>query len=251
MVFGEELHELGPVEGDVAAEEPLRVGQQHRRPALDRHVAMGHRALQGEHRRHPVQVRRVCGQVVGCNEAEVIVAMRNLLFATGIDDIDLRRELVARAKPGLGDDGERVVGVVVGEHVGGMQRELLRGVPDAVVRAGRAEVVAGRRAVRALSLDDGVEGVAGAIDDVGGERVFEHDDARPVGQRTDQLGLQGAPVGRRGGRIDQDVLAHIDGVRVVGEVGISQHLGPELVKPAVGLVDPRLVCSGQRRCHGS
>ncbi len=132
-----------------------------------------------------------------------------------------------------------------------MQRELLRGVPDAVVRPGLAEVVAGRRTVRALSLDDGVEGVAGSIDDVGGERVFEHDDARPVSQRTNQLGLQGAPVGRRGGRIDQDVLAHIDGVRVVGEVGVSQHLGPELVKPAVGLVDPRLVCSGQRRCHGS
>ena len=32
---------------------------------------------------------------------------------------------------------------------------------------------------------------------------------------------------------------------------MTTDLGPELVKPAVGLVDPRLVCSGQRRCHGS
>ena len=54
VVFGEELDELRPVERDVAAEEALRVGQQHRRPALDRHVAVGHRALQGEHRRRAV-----------------------------------------------------------------------------------------------------------------------------------------------------------------------------------------------------
>ena len=101
-----------------------------------------------------------------------------------------------------------------------MQRELLRGVPDAVVGPGLAEVVACRRTVGVLRLDDGVEGVAGAIDDVGGERVFEHDDARPVGQRPNQLGLQGAPVGRSG-RIDQEVLADVDGVRVVGEVGVA------------------------------
>ena len=86
--------------------------------------------------------------------------MRNLLLATGIDDIDLRRELIAGTEPGLRDDGKRVVGVVLGEDVGGMQRELLRGVPDAVVRPWLAEVVAGCRTVRALRLDDGVEGVA-------------------------------------------------------------------------------------------
>ncbi len=80
VVFGEELDELGSVEGDVAAEEPLRVGQQHRRPALDRHIAVGDRALQGEHRRRAVHVRGVGGQVVGCDEAEVVVAMRNLLL---------------------------------------------------------------------------------------------------------------------------------------------------------------------------
>ena len=77
-----------------------------------------------------------------------------------------------------------------------MQRELLRGVPDAVVGPWLAEVVARGRPVRALRLDDGVERVAGAIDDVGGEGVLEDDDAGPVGQRADQLGLQRLPVGR-------------------------------------------------------
>ena len=164
----------------------------------------------------------------------------------------MRRELVAGTEPGLRHDGKRVVGVVLGEHVGGVQRELLRGVPDAVVGPGLAEVVPGRRTVRALRLDDGVEGVAGAIDDVGGERALEHDDAGPVGQRTNQLGLQGAPVGRqRQPEYTRTLLADVDGMRIVGEVGVPGHLGAEVVEPAVGLVDPRLVCSGQRRCHGS
>src|SRR6185312_6384536 len=67
LVLGEEVDELGPVEGHVAAEELLRVGQQHRRPALDRHVAMSHCALQSQHRRRAVQVRRICRKVVGCD----------------------------------------------------------------------------------------------------------------------------------------------------------------------------------------
>ena len=75
-----------------------------------------------------------------------------------------------------------------------MQRELLRGVPDPVVGARLAEVVAGRRTCRALRVDDGVEAVAGAVDDVGGEGALEHHDAGPVGQRPDQLGLQRPPV---------------------------------------------------------
>ena len=79
-----------------------------------------------------------------------------------------------------------------------MQRELLRGVPDAVVGARLAEVVACRGACCALRLDDGVERLAGAIDDVWPKGALEDDDARAVGQRVDQLGLQGPPVGAAG-----------------------------------------------------
>ncbi len=95
-------------------------------------------------------MRRILRQVLVGNEAQVIVAVRNLLCATGIDDVDLRGDLVARAQPGLADDGEGVVGVVLGEHLRCVQREFLRGVPDPVVGAGLAEVVArGRARVRA------------------------------------------------------------------------------------------------------
>lgn len=55
--------------------------------------------------------------MIGRNESQVIVAMRNLLHPTGIDDVHLRDELITRAEPCLADDGERVVGVVLGEYL--------------------------------------------------------------------------------------------------------------------------------------
>jgi hypothetical protein len=192
LVLGEEVDELGPVEGDVAAEELLRVGQQHRRPALDRHVAMSHCALQSQRRRRAVQVRRICRKVVGCDEAEMVVPMRNLLVATGIDDVNLRCHLVARTEPGLRHDVERVIGVVLGEDGGRVHGEFLRGIPDTVVGPRLAEVVTGRRTVGALRVDDGGECLAGAVDDAVGERVLEHHHAGPVRQRPDQLGLKRA-----------------------------------------------------------
>ncbi len=81
VMLGEEVDELRPVERDVAAGEALRVRQQHGRAALHRHVAVGHRALQCQHRRGAVQVRRILREVLVRHEAEVIVAMRNLLLS--------------------------------------------------------------------------------------------------------------------------------------------------------------------------
>ena len=143
----------GPVERDVAGGEPLRVRQQHRRSALQRHIAVRDRALQRQRRRHAVHMRGVGRQLVDVDEAEVVVAVRNLCRATGIDDIDLGGDLVARAQPGLRHQRECVVGVVLGEHLGCVQRELLRGIPDPVVGAGLAEVVTGGAARGALRVD--------------------------------------------------------------------------------------------------
>ena len=64
VVLGEEVDELGPVERDIPADEALRVGQEHGRAALDRHVAVRHRALQRQCRRHAVQMRGIRGQVL-------------------------------------------------------------------------------------------------------------------------------------------------------------------------------------------
>ena len=154
----------GLVERHVAGGEPLRVRQQHRRPALQRHIAVRDRALQRQRRGHPVQVCGIGRQLVGVDEAQVVVAVWNLRCATGIDDVDLGGDLVARAQPSLRDQGQRVVGVVVGEHLRGVQGELLRGVPDPVVGAGLAEVVTGRGALGALRVDQFGERGAGRVD---------------------------------------------------------------------------------------
>ena len=121
--------------------------------------------------------------------------MRNLRCATGIDDVDLGGDLVARAQPSLRDQRKRVVGVVVGEHLGGVQREFLRGIPDPVVGAGLAEVIAGGAALGALRVDQCGEGDAGAVEHGVVEGALEHHDAGTVGERADQFGLHGAAGG--------------------------------------------------------
>ena len=71
----------------------------------------------------------------------------------GVDDVDLRRDLVVRAQPRLGDQGQDVVGVVVGEYFGFPDGELVQCAPDAVVGAGLGEVVS-RRGTGCLLLGD-------------------------------------------------------------------------------------------------
>jgi len=123
-MLGEEIDELRPVEREVAALESLRERHQHGRTALDRHIAVCHRALQRQHRRGAMQMRGIISQVLVGHEAEVVVAMWNLLFPAGIDDIHLRGDLIARAQPRLTGNGKCIVGVVVGEHLRGVQGEL-------------------------------------------------------------------------------------------------------------------------------
>ena len=62
---------------------------------------MGDRALQRQHRRQPVGMRGEALDLLRRLESHVIVAMRRLRRAAGIDDIDLRGDLVAgcRATP--------------------------------------------------------------------------------------------------------------------------------------------------------
>src|SRR5882757_9064597 len=98
--------------------------------------------------------------------------MWNLLCPTGIDDINLRGDLISRAKPRLADDGKRIVGVVVGEHLRGMQCELLRGVPDPVGGAGPSKVVTVRIARTMLRIDDREERFTGPVHNLSGESPF-------------------------------------------------------------------------------
>ena len=121
--------------------------------------------------------------------------MRGLRLAARIDDVHLRRHLVAGAEPRLRHQREDVVGVVADEQVGRADRELLERVPDSLVGARLAEVVPGRSALSALLGDDAVEDRGHRVDD--GQvlvRPGEHDDPWSVRQGIGELGLKGTSV---------------------------------------------------------
>ena len=203
QVLVEVRDELRPAPGQVAGLVLVRVREVHGRAALDRHVGVRDRALQGEHGREPVHVGREARCLLVGHEAEVVVAVRALRGPAGVDHVDLAGDLVARAEPRLGHQRQHLVGVVVGEHPGLAHRQLLQRVPHPVVGARLGEVVAGRGAAGSLLGDHLVEGLGGAVDDRGvGVRTGEDHQARPVGQRAHQLGLHlAAPVVvGRGGR---------------------------------------------------
>ena len=184
VVLGEVGLEVVAPPGEVAGEVLVRVGQVERRPALQRHVAVRDRALEGQHRRQRVHVGRVAGDHLVGQEAEVVVAVRLLGLATRPDHVDLRGDLVAGAEPGRRRERDHVVGVVVDERLGGADGELLQRVPDPAVGARCREVVAGRTARGRLLGDDLVEDAGDPVDHrVVRERALEDDHPRPVGER--------------------------------------------------------------------
>ena len=75
------------------------VGEQHRRPRLDRHIDVGHGALQGEHGRQRMDVHRVALCLLIGHEAEVVVAVGRLWGnAAGVDHVELGGHLVRRLR---------------------------------------------------------------------------------------------------------------------------------------------------------
>ena len=140
----EQLDHVGPTPRHVAGRELLRVREQLGRAARDRPVAVGDGALQRQQRRQQVGVAgERLGPVVG-HEPEVVVAVRALRRAAGLDDVELRSDLVRRAEPRRRGEGDAVALVVVDEALGLGDRELLQRVPDPIVRAHHREVVARR-----------------------------------------------------------------------------------------------------------
>ena len=126
VALGEERPELRQPPGQVAGGVLVGVGQVHRRTALHRHVGVGDRTLQGQHRGEQVDVGGVAGGDLVGQEAEVVVAVRVLGLAAGADDVDLGGHLVARAEPGAADQRQDVVAVVVDEGAGVADGELLQ-----------------------------------------------------------------------------------------------------------------------------
>ncbi len=112
-------------------------------------------------------------------ESHVIVAVHGLRFAAGVHHIELRSDLVARAKPALGNQGDNFIRIIFGEEFGIFEAELLQGVPDAVIGAGLGKMIATARIGFMLLLDHGVE-LGGCRIDNGfvGEGILEYDECR-------------------------------------------------------------------------
>ena len=192
--------------------------------------------------RHPVHVRGIGRQLVGVDEAEVVVAVRNLRCATGIDDVDLRGDLVARAEPGLARPGRArrwrssrrtPAGSCSASFCAAFQiRSLAPGLPKWSPAAAP---------VGALRVDQLVERVAGR-DRPRRRRTRPSNTTTPGPSVSARISsacrARRSGFGERGRRVDEDTRAHVVGMRVVGEIGVLLKGGDERLEAAVGLLDP-------------
>ena len=103
---------------------------------------MRHGALQGQKLAHEVNRSREPRAAVQLLEPEMVVAVRILGGTAGLHHVDLRSDPVSGAEPGLAYQLQPRVGVVVQEGGRVFEGVFAEGVPDAVVFAGRGEVVA-------------------------------------------------------------------------------------------------------------
>ena len=239
--------ELRSPEGEVAGLVLLRVRQVHRRAALDRHVAVGNGALEGQDPRQAVDVRGVLSGDLRRQEAQVVVAVSSLGGPTGVHHVDLGGDLVCRAQPGRRNQGDDLVGIVIGEGLGRADGHLLQGVPDPVVCAWLGEVVARGRARRTLIGDQGIEDFRGPVDDLEVRKgSLDHHDAGTVRERPDHFSLHFAAAFRIGRKraqpiaiVERNIPIDRVGQRVVTPIGHVLDQGAEGIQVAISLGQPR------------
>ena len=171
----------------------------------------------------------------------MVVAVHTLGGPTRIDHVDLRGHLIAGSQPGPAHGRDEVVRVVVREHLGRPQGQLLQRVPDPVVLPGGGEVVPGRAARGPLGGNDRLELPRGPVDD---PRIIEcarqQHDAGTVEQGTGQFGFNPRPA-RRAGKllpqpcavVDEHVLLDGTGVRVIGQIRLPAHQVDEVGQAAI------------------
>lgn len=256
----EVLDELLLVDGEVAGSVLLRVREEHGRSGLHRHVPVGDRALQGQRRGEQVHVRGVPGGLLCGHEAQVVVPVRRLGGPARIDHVDLGGHLVAGAQPRLGDQGDEIVRVVVGEGLWVGQRELVGRAPHPVVGAGSGEVVPGGGPGLLLGPDQPLErGGRPVHDGTVREGALQHHHAGPALQGVRKLGLDLPPPrgvldhGLQPGPVQQHVLLDGGGVGILGGIGDDLHVLAEVLEPAVGGGEPagRAAGGGGVQGHGS
>ncbi len=220
---------------------------------------MGYRTLQRECGRQQVHVGGVLRRPFDGHEAEVVVAMRRLGQAPGVDDVDLRGEGVAGPQPGGRRQGDEIVAVVLDEDLGLGDRQLLECVPHPVVVAGLGVVVARSLAAGPLFGDHRLERGRGGVDDgCIGEGSLEGDYARSVEEGVGEFGLHGES-GFGVGDDRTEVIAVVDDRVVIDRRGVwvlAKHRRllddrGEVGQAAIGLVQPTSGDVGFHICHAS
>ncbi len=202
---------------------------------------MGNCALQGQHGRQQLHMQGVALDIGRRLKAKVIVAMRALRRAAGVHHVQLGGHLIVRAKPSLGDQGKKGVAVVPGKVFWIAQAVLFKAVPDAVIGPRLGEMIAAACAAAVLLIDHRAEHGAGAVNHgvIGFSGLQDHD-ARTVQQgigpfrhqrlafdRVVDCGVQGAAI------IDQHVLLHIGGKRIIGQIGLAAAMGGKVRQAAI------------------
>ncbi len=145
-------------------------------------------------------------------KTHVIIAMRRLRLAAGIDAIDLARELIAGPEPRLRNHRQRFVGIIGREGGGLAQREFFERVPDAIVGPGLGEMVAARLVVAVLLRDDVEKHARHGVDRDGvWKGAAQYDDSRAVLHHRRPFGHQlAALAGDRGRGADLGAIVDRD-----------------------------------------
>jgi hypothetical protein len=212
--------EVRPAPRQIALLEELRERQQLGGPAVDRHVAMGDRALQGQEGGHPMHVHGMAQGLLHRLEPEVIVAMRHLRVAPRANHVDLRGHLVGRTQPGLAHRHQQGIGEMAHEHLGNAQTELLLRVPDPVIGSRFREMVPTSRGTGTLVADDRLEHRGGRIDGPGVGAGSARGHARRVA--PDPPGYPPAP-GTTPGAPDRPCPARAASLSPQGVQACAQH----------------------------
>ena len=166
--------------------------QVQRGATFHRHVHMRHRALQRQPRRESVHVFRKAGRARRVKKTQVVIAVRHLRCAAGVDAVDLRGHLVSRPQPGRAGPGHHLIAVVARKQRRVQHAQLLQRVPDPVIRPRFGKVV-GPAAVRALRLDHVHERRAHRVHQRAiGIRTLQHQHPRAVCPHPHPFGLQRA-----------------------------------------------------------
>ena len=99
-----------------------------------------------------------------------------------------RRHLVVRSQPRAGGQRDDIIGVIVEEHLGVRDCQLVQGTPDPVVGTGLGVVIAGHQTGRPLRAEHLAERVRRPVDDRAVKGALEDRNPGSVHQRAGDLG---------------------------------------------------------------